>query len=585
MKKLYILLLTLLTTSVTFGQLYQEDFEIDTNGSNYTTSIPELSDGFNDFFTRTDGSNINSNYQISNISNSFYFAAMDIDGDQPTNPASLSTIPINITGMTDIDFVILLAEDDDGANQDWDNTDYVHITYSIDGGASQNALWIEGDESSGTVNNSIPRVDNDFDGTGDGTEITSTFSEFVISDIPTGGGTSIVFSVEFSLNSGDEDLAIDNIRVFDTYSASPTIITGADVNGLFYYDGGISSEQSFTVEGSDLTNNITLTAPTNFEISESSGSGFSSSITLTQNGGLVTSTPIYVRLVSGLAVNDYTGNVNITSSGANPQAVALSGSVINPPTNALKILGVFDGTLPNAEPRGIEIEVLADIPDLSVFGVGSATNGNGGGVEEFTFPAVAASTGDIIYVVAAASHLSAFNTFFGFAITEYTSSAFYINGNDGVEIFEDGQVIDVFGDVTNGSSGQSWNYLDGWAYRTAAGPNTTFTSGDWTYSTGGLDGATNSASTEPYPGATLGINQLNVNSFKIHPNPTNTGEVSISSVNTIPIAVTVFDILGKQVKDETISNNRLDVSNLKSGIYLLRLTQDGATSTKKLVIR
>ena len=31
--------------------------------------------------------------------------------------------------------------------------------------------------------------------------------------------------------------------------------------------------------------------------------------------------------------------------------------------------------------------------------------------------------------------------------------------------------------------------------------------------------------------------------------------------------------------------DRLDVSNLKSGIYLLRLTQDGATSTKKLVIR
>ena len=85
--------------------------------------------------------------------------------------------------------------------------------------------------------------------------------------------------------------------------------------------------------------------------------------------------------------------------------------------------------------------------------------------------------------------------------------------------------------------------------------------------------------------AVLSNNDFETREFSIYPNPTNTGEVNISSVNATPIAVTIFDILGKQVKNETISNNRLDVSNLKSGIYLLRLTQDGATSTKKLVIR
>ncbi|WP_299116315.1 T9SS type A sorting domain-containing protein [uncultured Winogradskyella sp.] len=83
----------------------------------------------------------------------------------------------------------------------------------------------------------------------------------------------------------------------------------------------------------------------------------------------------------------------------------------------------------------------------------------------------------------------------------------------------------------------------------------------------------------------LSNDEFSINKFSIFPNPTNTGEVTISSVNASPIAVTVFDVLGKQVKNETISNNRLDVSNLKSGIYLLRLTQDEATSTKKLVIR
>ncbi|TCK65139.1 putative secreted protein (Por secretion system target) [Winogradskyella wandonensis] len=83
----------------------------------------------------------------------------------------------------------------------------------------------------------------------------------------------------------------------------------------------------------------------------------------------------------------------------------------------------------------------------------------------------------------------------------------------------------------------------------------------------------------------LSTDNFDRNEFSIFPNPTNTGEVNISSVNASPIAVAVFDVLGKQVKSETISNNRLNVSNLKSGIYLLRITQDGATSTKKLVIR
>ncbi|RZN84203.1 MAG: T9SS type A sorting domain-containing protein [Winogradskyella sp.] len=83
----------------------------------------------------------------------------------------------------------------------------------------------------------------------------------------------------------------------------------------------------------------------------------------------------------------------------------------------------------------------------------------------------------------------------------------------------------------------------------------------------------------------LSTDNFDRNQFSIFPNPTNTGEVNISSVNASPIVITVFDVLGKQVKNETISNDKLDVSNLKSGIYLLRITQDGATSTKKLVIR
>jgi hypothetical protein len=49
--------------------------------------------------------------------------------------------------------------------------------------------------------------------------------------------------------------------------------------------------------------------------------------------------------------------------------------------------------------------------------------------------------------------------------------------------------------------------------------------------------------------------------------------------------VQVYDVLGKMVKSETLSNNTLDVSNLNTGLYILKITQNQNSVTKKLVIR
>ena len=46
-----------------------------------------------------------------------------------------------------------------------------------------------------------------------------------------------------------------------------------------------STAQSFTVSGSNLTANVALSAPAGFEISKISGSGYGSSLSLTQLGG------------------------------------------------------------------------------------------------------------------------------------------------------------------------------------------------------------------------------------------------------------------------------------------------------------
>ncbi|RLD62885.1 MAG: hypothetical protein DRJ01_05145, partial [Bacteroidetes bacterium] len=91
-----------------------------------------------------------------------------------------------------------------------------------------------------------------------------------------------------------------------------------------------SSEQTYNIKGSDLSEDIVLTAPTGFEISETSGSGFGSSVTLTQTAGSVENTTIYVRFVP-TEVKEYSGNITHISSGATQVDIALTGNSINPP--------------------------------------------------------------------------------------------------------------------------------------------------------------------------------------------------------------------------------------------------------------
>ncbi|GLS24822.1 ExeM/NucH family extracellular endonuclease [Marinibactrum halimedae] len=169
------------------------------------------------------------------------------------------------------------------------------------------------------------------------------------------------------------------------------------------------------------------------------------------------------------------------------------------------ISGVFDGTLPGGVPKGVELYVTEDINDLSQYGVGSANNGGGSDGEEFTFPAISVSAGSYIYVT---SEDAAFEEFFGFTPDiAYTSSAAAINGDDAIELFKNGSVIDVFGDINVDGSGQSWDHLDGWAYR-LSGQNAnggTFDSSHWLFSgTNVWDGASNNeGSTAVMPVATF----------------------------------------------------------------------------------
>ncbi len=151
--------------------------------------------------------------------------------------------------------------------------------------------------------------------------------------------------------------------------------------------------------------------------------------------------------------------------------------------NDLILTAVFDGNLPGQLPKGIELYAVEDIPDMSIYGVGSANNGGGSDAIEFTFPADSYSAGTYIYV---ASEATQFNAFFGFE-PDYVTNAVNINGDDAIELFMGGFEEDVYGEIEYVDMDESWEYLNGWAYRVdGTGPDgSDFILSNWTIS--GID--------------------------------------------------------------------------------------------------
>jgi hypothetical protein len=73
--------------------------------------------------------------------------------------------------------------------------------------------------------------------------------------------------------------------------------------------------------------------------------------------------------------------------------------------------------------------------------------------------------------------------------------------------------------------------------------------------------------------------------LKVYPNPVSNGVLHIeSNANTLK-SIALFDVLGKQVLATSTENSTINVSNLKGGIYILKITEAGKTAVSKLVIK
>ncbi len=76
-----------------------------------------------------------------------------------------------------------------------------------------------------------------------------------------------------------------------------------------------------------------------------------------------------------------------------------------------------------------------------------------------------------------------------------------------------------------------------------------------------------------------------INGFRMFPNPVTTGKLNIYTQKNLIKEVAIYDLLGKQVYRKMLVNTQLDISDLSSGVYILRVAEDQRISTRKLVIQ
>jgi hypothetical protein len=159
--------------------------------------------------------------------------------------------------------------------------------------------------------------------------ITYTSAGTVVLNVTTTGGTSGARTITITNPDGQ---VVSSGSIFTYTPATPTLVAApTSLTGFSYTAGaGPSASQSYNLSGTNLTGApgiITITGSTDYQVSNNN-STWGSSTTIAYSSATLTSTPVYIRLKSGLTAGSYNlENVSNAGGGATTINVPCSGTV------------------------------------------------------------------------------------------------------------------------------------------------------------------------------------------------------------------------------------------------------------------
>jgi len=194
------------------------------------------------------------------------------------------------------------------------NTPTVITSFSPTFGPSRTTVTI-----SGYNFGSSPVVE--FDGT-TATGVAVIDANTLTATVPTGATTgNITVTGTGGMDTSSGEFTVMGGSTTPAFSLSTVSLTGLTAN-----EGSSGASRVYTLTGANLSSNLTVSAPANFEVSLNN-SFFFADVTLSPVAGALSDVPVYVRIKSGAPVGSVSGNVTHVGGGATSQNLPVSGTV------------------------------------------------------------------------------------------------------------------------------------------------------------------------------------------------------------------------------------------------------------------
>ena len=252
------------------------------------------------------------------------------------------------------------------------------------------------------------------------------------------------------------------------------------------------------------------------------------------------------------------------------------------------------------------IDFSSDIVEVNWMQNGNAwstEHANGDDVDKIN--ALGVVTDSHIYLVRDIDLMAAEFPSVTFDATNTVVVTFGSNGDDGVQVVMNGNVVSQFGkDATDADDDNIWEHDDSVVSRKiGVADSGTWDETHWEYSgknsldnkgvcKGGAGFEAEFASLgnghplQSWTPPTASIDDFAINKLSIYPNPL-TDDNRILHINANfkeDVIVKVYDISGKEILSKKIKTNTINLSTLKTGVYMINVKQKNINLSSRLIV-
>ncbi|AOW16149.1 hypothetical protein LPB03_01160 [Polaribacter vadi] len=357
--------------------------------------------------------------------------------------------------------------------------------------------------------------------------------------------TVTVLAKDIASNKSAQSTAVNGTTLADLEAPSvPTNVTITNEAGTSFKVNWSASTDDTAVAGYDVfldgTYNGTTTE-TNYSFSN-----------------LTASTTYSVTVLA----KDTTDNKSAQSTAVN--ATTTDGSAI---TNEIFFSEYLEGSSNN---KAIEIaNFTGQIVSLKEYSVKLGSNGQDFGTQTLTFTNESIADGDVFVIGNSQLEVCA-------SEVDISSNVTYFNGNDVLGLFKNGILIDIIGEENSSTTfGENVTLK---RKPSIISPNPVYNPNEWveTSTDDCLDLGKHTIST-------ANVNSSEFENFKMYPNPLNGNKLYFNVSDNVNIEI--YSVLGKLIQFSKITESKkdMDVSNLATGIYLVKISNGNQFVTKKLM--